>query len=276
MVSNLTILFCTSLTFAAALGTNLPKGITAQQIIRLIAPQSNDSLATLVGCKKWPHRPNTFIAIACFSPDLERFEHYFLYAHENKACACKGGYGNGNVGGYIHKQVFLAMLEYTDTLKILASCEEAIDIKISWENSQLNHPNFLDNENDSIYPDTYSSFDFAKYQIRDDQIAFGVRVSWNEGYAGGGEDFGALLLFADFDGNLLNILSEPMHSSQLFAGEWNDDGTRMHTEEEGKNIVIIQKTKTDGYYDIVIKESGGKWKKRFVWSTARSRYLPGN
>ncbi|UOD28597.1 hypothetical protein INH39_24585 [Massilia violaceinigra] len=48
------------------LGTVLPAGLTAQQLVALIAPGRDPALATLVGAKAWPHRANTYVAIACF------------------------------------------------------------------------------------------------------------------------------------------------------------------------------------------------------------------
>jgi len=45
-------------------GTLLPAGLTAKEIVALIAPGEEVRLATLVGAKAWLYRPNSFIAIA--------------------------------------------------------------------------------------------------------------------------------------------------------------------------------------------------------------------
>src|SRR5574339_144803 len=47
-------------------GTALPSGLTANEIISLIAPGKDPSIARLVGAKKWRHRENSYVVIACF------------------------------------------------------------------------------------------------------------------------------------------------------------------------------------------------------------------
>ena len=45
-------------------GTLLTAGLSAKEIVALIAPGEDVRLGTLVGAKAWPYRPNSFIAIA--------------------------------------------------------------------------------------------------------------------------------------------------------------------------------------------------------------------
>src|SRR5512144_1287583 len=50
-------------------GTRLPPGVAAGDVVRLLLPDSDPALATLVGMKRWPHAKDTYIAIACIAPN---------------------------------------------------------------------------------------------------------------------------------------------------------------------------------------------------------------
>jgi hypothetical protein len=246
------------------LGVFLPEGVTSEKLIKLIAPPNTDfSLVTLVGMKKWPYKKDTYAAIACFSPDKREFKTDTSFS-SSKLC-CNSGYG-GFEEARTPKKVYLALVEYTDELKVIAKYNGPLDVKTCWENSNIDNDNI--NKTDSIYPGSYDRFDFAKYKVSDDKIGFGIRVSWQVMYAGGGGYFQALMLFIVNNDKIINILSEPMGESGI-SGTVNDK-----SEWETINILQILPSKTNGFYDLQLKENDGEWKKIFKWNPETSHYIP--
>jgi len=255
-------------------GTSIPEGLASKEIISLLAPKADPSLTTLIGFKKWPYLQNSYMAIVCLSSNRKEYESDTLYT--NGMPCCKGGYGDGSESGYNPKEVYLAMVEYSQNdktkLKLVASYGKPLDVYTNWRNSQLDAPMYA--ENDSLLPYEYQGFDFAKYKVSDNEIAFGIRVNWREMYAGGGADFQAIMLFVVNGNKIINILSEPTFCSKMIAGEWNEDGTRDHDFSEGKNIIIVLPQKANNHYNLQLKEVRGKWKKVFAWSKENFRYQP--
>ena len=252
---------------AKAFGTELPVGVESQAIIKLMTPDIDPSLVTLVGMKKWPHRPNTYLAIVCAARSRADFSNDSLYA--GGVPCCNAGYG-GVQESETPKLVYLSMLEYTDDLKLIASYPGMLDVKTCWKHSNMEAPNY--ESEDFLNPGSYDRFDFAKYKISDDQIAFGIRVGWRNMYAGGGGYFQALMLFMVQGSTIVNVLSEPISEEGMSSGEWNADGTRSKNIWETNNIVIMLPSKTSGFYDIKMKELKGKWSQRFKWHAGDRRY----
>ena len=145
---------------------------------------------------------------------------------------------------------------------------KSLDIEINWDNSQL--PCGAEEER---VPDNYVKFDFAPYKITTNSYAFGLRVSFFEGYSGGGANFEALVLFEQQGEKLIQIFAEPMYAYVNIAGEWHDDGTRDHDITEEKNIVIVQKHITNGHYDLRVKGLDSKFSKLFVFDKKRNKYM---
>ena len=94
--------------------------------------------------------------------------------------------------------------------------------------------------------------DFAPYRITPDTTAFGVRLTRNFMYAGGGGMNETLYLFRVRDATIEPILTTLIRSSSITAGEWNDDGTRDHSENGSDDpaVLSVAKNKTQGFFDL--------------------------
>ncbi|MBF0544605.1 MAG: hypothetical protein HQM08_09235 [Candidatus Riflebacteria bacterium] len=135
-------------------------------------------------------------------------------------------------------------------------------------------------------PNTYEeysflSFDFAKFEIKKDHVAIGLRLAKRVAYGGGGGFFNDLVLFDIQGDKLVQILRTPINCEQLMAGDWHDDGTRDHFENDEKGILVINKTIKNDYYTMTKKmrrpEDVKKYKGRkmeFFWNG--SEYISQN
>ena len=227
-------------------GTALPSWITTKELSKLIAPNEQFSHHTLLGMKPWRKEEHTSVAIGCYSDEkIEKRERPF----------CSEG------------NVYLAIFK---NKKLIARTSKPIDIEVNFDNTKL----MLPLPDDKLTnPHQYVKFDFAPYKIKKDKFAFGVRVSWFSGFAGGGASLEALVLFVQKNDKLIQIFSEPMYAFSDIAGEWNEDSTRKHQIDEEKNILIVQKRMTNGYYDLKVKSLDSKFSKIFVFDKRRNRYV---
>jgi hypothetical protein len=228
-------------------GTNLPVNVSKSDILKLVVPQVLDKKPFLVGCKKWPYQENMYISIVIFGED-------------------------GDYSG----DVYLAMLEYDgDVVKKIAGSAatyaEGLNVKFDWGSTNCDCP--MVNEEGSLLPQEYQKFDFAKYQISDHKIAFGIRVGWFEGYSGGGAFFQGLMLFVQDEDKIENVFAEPMGYFKNIAGDWNEDSTREHFITQEENVLIILPHKTNGYFDIKLSSINGTWSRLFTWDKNQGRYL---
>jgi hypothetical protein len=254
-------------------GTALPPGLSAKTVVTLVAPGRDASLATLVGLKPWPYRPDTWIAIVCLAPDRADFEMDMSYSKGRPVCQADSE--GGGEGKYTPKEVHLAVLGYRPPDQpphVLASYGRPLDVKVSWQETSLEGPMWNDNGG-AIAPNSYLRFDFAPYRISATQTAFGIRVSWSESYAGGGADFIGILLFAQDGDRLRNILAEPIYYMKNLAGDWHEDGTRSHDIEEGQATIMMLPHQTHGHFDLRISTSQPKSRLDFSWDDADGRYV---
>jgi hypothetical protein len=118
---------------------------------------------------------------------------------------------------------------------------------------------------------SYQKFDLADYRLNEKEKAFGVRGSYSMGYAGGGGDWELLQLFRIVGDKLVMILSVEMYELQNIAGSWHDDGTRDHDISEYKATLHVLKSKTGGFYNLMIK-SEGKVIDTLYWDSEVGRY----
>ena len=151
-----------------------------------------------------------------------------------------------------------------------------MSVQTDWEDSNIDPPIDLAMQDAGkpmlAAPQSWKRFDLARYQIRPDETAFGVRAGWSEGYSGGGADFEALYLFR-IEGRALRVVfARPMAFYKMLAGDWNPDGTREHIESDASNTLSLLPGKTDGYFDIQLRQQKGVWKQTLKWSAARQRY----
>jgi 6-phosphogluconolactonase (cycloisomerase 2 family) len=239
-------------------GTSLPAGLTAKAVARLIASGRDISLATLIGMKSWPYQKNTFVAIACFAQNKKAYDAMMTSSGGTPLCQ-----------NDVLENVYLAVLKFGDSdklPKVIARSGKPLRIKIPDGHTDLAMP--------TGRSAVYDRFDFANYKISKDKYAFGIRAHWDEGYAGGGGSFEALILFSISAGHVVNIFSEPVYFEQVLAGNWNEDGSRDHFEYEGKNIVTILPHLTNGFYDLQVKTQGKNWIQDFSWAKNKKRYEP--
>lgn len=251
------------------LGLALPQGVSAANVAGLIAPGEDPLLITLVGMQKWPHRPDSYIGIVCLAPDKDDYKTDMEYS-QGKPC-CFAGYGGFNQAQK-PSRVFIGLIEYKSELKLVASYGKPLDVVTSWKDSEI-EPTAVERSDETL-PGSYDWFDLAKYKIADDRIAFGIRVSWQTAYAGGGGMFRALMLFMVDGDKLINVFCQPMQEWGMSNGEYHEDGTRDKNEWETKNILKMLPQKHFGYYDLRLREAGGRWNKTFRWDKDARRYLP--
>ncbi|RSZ59875.1 hypothetical protein HF313_14195 [Massilia atriviolacea] len=263
---------------ADGLGTVLPAGLTASALVALIAPGRDASLATLVGAKAWPHRANTFVAIACFARSKKELESEQKYS---KGPSCEKFYQPGQVPEFVDPPVYLGVVQHQAggaAPTLLASYGKPLDIKTNWDATSLDGPDrdvlTPGGAASGMMPASYRRFDFAPYRIAPADTAIGLRLGWHEGYAGGGAFYEALALFRIDGGKLVNILSEPVSFHSDLAGEWRKDGTREREVSEGTNVLSVLPSSTSGFADLQMRTLKGKWKQVFTWDGRAGRYLP--
>lgn len=241
----------------------LPSGLNETEFINWLAPGEDPSLLTLTGAKVWGN-DGTYIGVACFARNTKDA----ASAKKYKDTDCSEDFDLRRA-----KNFYLGVFTWRDqTFRPVARTEKPLNISVSWENSDLTGPISAD-DGEETFPQTYKKLDLAPYRIKSDIMAFGVRAQFSEGYSGGGAFFEALQLFMVKDGQVVNILSEPMYFYQDIAGEWNKDGTRNHDINEGKNILKVLGSQTDGYYDLQIKSIDSKWSRNFGWSMTKGKYV---
>ena len=242
---------------------SLPSGLDEATFIRWLAPDEDSAQLTLTGAKPWGP-DGSYIGVACFARTAKDAG----YAREYKDTDCSEDFDLRRA-----KNFYLGVFAWQDQhLRPIARTTKPLAVPVSWANSNLTGPATAE-DGEAVLPQNYKKLDLAAYRIAPNVTAFGVRAQFNEGYSGGGAFFDALQLFMVKDGDIVNILSEPMYFYQDIAGEWNRDGTRQHDINEGKNILRVLSSQTDGYYDLQIKSVDDKWSRKFIWSAGQARYV---
>ena len=244
------------------LGVKLPAGLSRDDLIGLLVPSEDATQVSLIGAKPWPHRKNSYVAIACTRAPGEP-------APREQECENTGS----NAG---QPTVYVGVVEWTaGSVPKLIAASGPVSRKTNWQNSDLPASPMVaeDAPKGMLAPQRWERFDLAPYQIRADGYAFGLRAGWSEGYSGGGAFFEALYLFAIVGDKLKVVLAEPMSAFQNIAGDWNPDQTRNHDIYEDARILVVQpKQATDGYYDLILKSRADGTTQRLTWSTAAQTY----
>ncbi len=263
---------------ADGFGTVLPAGLTANQLVALVAPGRDAAFAMLVGAKAWPYRANTFVVIACFGRDQTDPEPPRRSSTEP---SCDSMSPSHDTPASFDPVVYLGVVEYragSGAPTLVASYGKPYDIKTSWTSRHVDGPrdqDDADKNRDGLMPQQYRRFDFAPYKITPTETAIGLRLGWFDGYAGGGAEFEALALLRIDGDKLVTILSEPVFFQKLIAGNWNKDGTRDHDEYEGRNVLSVLPSTTSGYADLQMRLLESKSKLIFTWDSKRSGYALG-
>lgn len=244
------------------LGVRLPEGFTAKGLLAALVPGGDPAALVLAGARPWPARPDSYVAIVCVARSAAAAANERKYwpdqCRTEQAQAWFGVFERG-AGGQP---------------RLLARTREPVEAPTSWAGSNLDSPQALEGgDTQAGMPESWLRFDLAPYRIRDDELAFGVRAGWSEGYAGGGASFEALYLFR-VDGEALRVVfTAPMMYYKMIAGDWNKDGTRNHDMYEGSNLLNVQGAATAGFHDLQLRERGGKWRRTYRWSEASGNYV---
>lgn len=251
------------------LGLNLPAVLTENTILEQLAPGQDASRLVLAGARPWGFRPNSFVAIVCLAETADAARK----ARQNKDRQCEdlGGQGNG-------RKVWFGVLESINGAapRLVARTDGPVSLQTDWSGSNIDAPADIDEtpqgSAQQALPTHWKRFDLARYEVRPGDIAFGVRAGWSEGYSGGGAGFEALYLFKIDGPTLRPIFARPMSFSKMIAGDWNRDGTRQHEVSDAANLLIMQPDKTDGYFDILLRQQKGDWRRTLKWSAAKRVY----
>ncbi|WP_157134727.1 hypothetical protein [Sphingomonas sp. PAMC 26605] len=245
------------------LGSNLPPGITAAAIARLIVPTDELRPVGMVGLKPWPARPGWFIALACTGGNGPS---------KTKVDGCSGG------GPSTPLHAYIALVEKDEAGRPkLATPPVAVEATVDWGGSLLpSSPEAAEDpapkDGPAPLPSAYDRLDLAPYHIAPGETAFGVRASWSDGYAGGFGWHSAILLYALVDGRLRQVLAVPTIALTFTAGEWHRDGTRDHEIEEGANVILLAEHLTAGHADLTVRSRVTRDERLFRWNPSSMRY----
>jgi hypothetical protein len=137
-----------------------------------------------------------------------------------------------------------------------------------------------DSEDDRL---DYYRFDLADYRLNEKTKAFGIRggilndAQQEVGYLRGGIYTEYLQIFMVRGKKLVNIFNAPMYSFLDTAEAVAEDGTPHHEISESQSTLHVLKTKTNGFYDWLLKtKSTGEAEQqvKYVWSKKVGRYVP--
>jgi hypothetical protein len=247
----------------------LPPGFSDAFLLRQLAPGQNPKRLLVAGAKAWPQRPGSYVALVCLAASAERAERLKQF----------GGGDCANLSRDQDKnEVWVGVFESAPGAapRLVARTETPVTAPTDWSDTDIDPPMDLAMQDAGApmlsTPESWKRFDLAPYRISPDATAFGLRAGWSEGYAGGGADFEALYLFRIEGAALEVVFAQPMSFVKSIAGDWNPDGTREHDESDASNALVMLPGKTGGYFDIQLRQQGGKWKRTFKWSTQKRAY----
>lgn len=251
------------------LGVALPDGFTREFLVQQLAPGQDPKRLVLAGAKPWGQRPGAFVAIVCLAASPERAERLVKYG--GGECSEVSNDADGS-------SVWLGVFGTTagGAPQLLARTDGPVKTPTDWSGTNIDLPVDLDTQDanapQQAMPSEWKRFDLAAYKIAPGAVAFGVRAGWNEGYSGGGASFEALYLF-HIDGPTLRVVfARPMSFVKSIAGDWHKDGTRDHDMSDASNILLVLPEKTDGYFDLQLRQQGAKWRQTLKWSAAKRGY----
>ena len=249
-------------------GTQLPPGFSRELLLSQLTPGVDRKRVVLVGAKAWPQRPDGYVAVVCLAATAEHAQMALRYP----STQCDGE--NDSSGNEIWFGVFDRAAG--GKLQLAARTEAPVTTSTDWGRTNIDMPQAMEFDDGKTpplsRPQSWQRFDFARYQLRSGDVAFGVRAGWSEGYAGGGASFEALYLF-HIDGKALRVVfAQPMMFSKMIAGDWHKDGTRSHDMSDGSNTLNVLPGTTAGYHDLQLRERRGTWRQTWRWSDASQSY----
>ncbi len=105
--------------------------------------------------------------------------------------------------------------------------------------------------------------DLIPFRISDKETAFGVRVSNSYHSTARSSSSEALHLYRLHDGELTMIFAEILASTNV---ELAQDDSGKDDRTESRRVVIVSKTKHDGFYDLVVRDRKTKETTRWRWN----------
>jgi hypothetical protein len=121
--------------------------------------------------------------------------------------------------------------------------------------------------------DHLTALDRATFQIAPGKYAFGLRLSHQDIYTGGGGEVRYLHLFTVDNGKIRPVFGGLIYDFQMIAREWNKDGTRHHPTFEDTYTLAVEQTSTDGYRDLALTQNlGGKQRCHYTFDSKSDCY----
>lgn len=234
------------------LGTrNLPPGLTAADIARLLVPAGDHGKPGPVGARHW--QGDLYVAIACTAADPS-----------GPACA---GLDRDHP-----PRAYLGLIALApNAAPRLVAASGAWNPAMDW--SATNLPDTPgDGDPGAQIPQSFDAFDLAPYRIAPGQPAFGLRASWSDSYSGGGALYTGLYLFAQDGTALRPVLAAPMSVYKNVAGDWHKDGTRDHSITDIANLLVVSAHRTAGHDDLELRQRHGRGRQLWRWSPADRAY----
>lgn len=268
-------------------GADRPNGVALADVVRLLLPQQNAALATLVGVKRWPQQQDQYLAFVCLAPTVTARNHALQYNNGQPMCSPWQETLESSASGKYQMAVAVLQLNAEKRLALASpvvswSGVEGSPLGARWKHSNLFGPLGINDDEDKesqrlkdqfFFPSDLYQFDLANYAIAEGQVAFGLRSGLSESYSGGGANFQILTLFAIIEGRLRVVFSEPIYVFKDMAGDWNKDGTRQHHVYEGENILRVTQIAHHGYFDLIVQSKQKGWRKVFQWDPRALRYM---
>jgi hypothetical protein len=232
-------------------GTKLPAGLTIDELATVVfghnyatAVGSKASIRDGVGVMKFPGQPGLFVGAGAVT-----------------------NYDQGPGVAPLYVAVF--KLDKAHAPEVVARTEQPLSFAGGQEMAKGKALSDDDNVEDHL-----AAFDRATFQIAPDKYAFGLRLSHQDIYAGGGGEVRYLHLFTVAAGKIHQVFGGLIYDYQLVAGDWNKDHTRQHFTYEDNYTVSIEKTSTAGYNDLsLVQTLGGKQHCQYAFDAKANCYV---
>jgi hypothetical protein len=257
------LLLCVAVPFAhgeqsSEVEKNLPEGLNAKNFINWLAPNINDSFVRIIQTRKW--NKNQYVIMVCVAKTP-------MPADESEPK--KGECRDEDFDVYIGV-VSLSGQNYTFDFRTDIPVTMNVDDSFSNYNYKLGNCDL--------------KLDLAPYRVNENTTAIGLRRASHTGYAGGGAGSEQLWLLMPYKKHLYEILTLDVEDYEILAEDWNPDGSRNHGGYYYKSTLHALKTKTNGFYDYLVKTSqssheGKEVKKSiintyYIWSEEKRQYSP--
>jgi len=247
------LLFCVAM--LPAHGEQLPDGLNVKDFMDWIAPGQKNESVRIIQARSW--NKNQYVIMVCAVKSISITD--TLESQEEKC-------GEGKF------DVYIGVISRNDKNYTF---DFRTDVPVSMDMSDMRENGYY----------SYNlGLDLAPYRVNENVIAIAFRRTYVSYYVGGGSGQGGLWLFMPHEKQLLEILNLEVESHEIIAGDWNPDGSRNRGGYDDKSTLHVLKTKTNGFYDYLVKTvqhnyEGINVKKstqntRYVWSQEKRQYVP--